>query len=91
MRFFPCQSSQSGIGDYKCHQAATATKLDQAWLSPSLIQHLRRAALDYSAREENLSDHSILLLDLDLHTSKTHDWPHIGVFGSDRHGAAAIL
>lgn len=41
-------------------------RLDQAWLSPPLAQYVRRATFDHSARAENLSDHSILLLDLDL-------------------------
>jgi exodeoxyribonuclease-3 len=40
-------------------------RIDQAWLSLSLTQHLVGSAFDHSAREEDLSDHSILLLDLE--------------------------
>lgn len=40
-------------------------RIDQAWLSPSLAQHLVGAALDHSARDEDLSDHSILLVDFE--------------------------
>lgn len=40
-------------------------RIDQAWLSPLLAQHLVGATFDHSAREEDLSDHSILLLDFE--------------------------
>jgi exodeoxyribonuclease III len=61
------RSVNPGIEEYSWYSRwQNGFRLDQAWLPPSLLQHLRAAAFDHSAREEQLSDHSILLLDLDL-------------------------
>jgi len=40
-------------------------RLDQAWMSPALAPSLTSANYDHSAREDGLSDHSVLLLDFD--------------------------
>lgn len=41
-------------------------RLDQAWLSPSLVPHLSDTIMDHDVRERQLSDHSMLIVDLNL-------------------------
>lgn len=63
------RSVNRGAGEYSWYSYPrwrNGYRLDQAWLSPPLVHHLQSAAFDHTAREEDLSDHSILLLDLDL-------------------------
>lgn len=63
------RSANPAVEEYSWYSRyGNGFRLDQAWLSPSLVQHLRRVAFDHSAREQDLSDHSILLLDLNLPT-----------------------
>lgn len=41
-------------------------RLDHAFVSPTLVPSVRACAYDHSVRETKLSDHSMLLLDLDI-------------------------
>jgi exodeoxyribonuclease III len=41
-------------------------RLDQVWLSPSLIQGLLGATMDHDVRTSGLSDHSMLIIDLSV-------------------------
>ncbi|MBV8724374.1 MAG: endonuclease/exonuclease/phosphatase family protein [Candidatus Eremiobacteraeota bacterium] len=41
-------------------------RLDKAFLSPALLPHLRRADYDHGFRSEGLTDHSALIVELDV-------------------------
>jgi hypothetical protein len=55
-----------------CSRYENGFRLDQAWLSPPLVEHLEVAAFDHSARDERLSDYSILLLDIEVPNMVVH-------------------
>jgi exonuclease III len=46
--------------------AGNGFRVDQAWLSPSLVPILTHAQLDHTVRELGYSDHSMLVVDLDI-------------------------
>lgn len=48
------------------HHRGNGFRIDQAWLSPALAPRLIDARLDHNVREAKLSDHSMLIVDLNL-------------------------
>lgn len=48
------------------HRLGSGFRFDQAWLSPALVPHLASARLNHDFRERGFSDHSMLVVDLDL-------------------------
>lgn len=60
------KNSNAAIGDrYSWYSRSRAGfRLDQAWLSPALTSSLVGAEMDHGVRENGLSDHSMLIIDL---------------------------
>ena len=61
------RTSNGDLRDYSWFSKAdNGFRLDQAWLSPSASNHLRDARMCHSPRLAGLSDHSVLIVDLDI-------------------------
>ncbi|MGH7007027.1 MAG: endonuclease/exonuclease/phosphatase family protein [Stellaceae bacterium] len=57
---------ESAPREYSWYYKDTGFRFDQAWLSPLLAPRLVGARMNHEVREQGLSDHSILVVDLDV-------------------------
>lgn len=48
------------------HELGSGFRFDQAWLSPALTPHLIGTYMNHGVREQRLSDHSMLVVDIDV-------------------------
>lgn len=48
------------------HELGSGFRFDQAWLSPTLTPHLVGTYMNHGVREQRLSDHSMLVVDIDV-------------------------
>ena len=64
-----CQHPGTDAMEYSWHYPKpphNGFRLDQAWVSPSLVPLLADARMDHEVRKSGLSDHSMLIVDLNL-------------------------
>jgi exonuclease III len=47
------------------HHPGSQFRLDQAWVSPALLPHLKDAQYDHKVRMQSTSDHSMMIVDFD--------------------------